>query len=203
MMQIVDGLIGNTAGDNLNTYGHRCKNIEEINFNNYFLIAGDNFNLSFDKPIEETYPYILSKILKTSYYNISVFNGGMDVFKNNMLIWKNKFPSPKFVLIHFSFLNSLTHYKDEKLYSSNFEDKAIVELFETGNYNGYFNAKQLLISKLILNYYVCPIYQLYDAVNLKLFDNLINQLNIDNLSHLDIADILSKQITSYFHRARP
>ena len=128
-MQIIDGFIGNSAGDDLNNLGHRCKDIEFINFKNYFLVLGDNFSLSFDQPLENTFPFLLSKKLNMSYYNLSVFNGGMDACKNNALIWINKFAKPRFIICNFTFLNSLLHTDRVKIYNSDFDDLHIQTLY--------------------------------------------------------------------------
>jgi hypothetical protein len=72
---------------NLNSYGHRCKELSELNLHNYILFVGDNICLSYHLPIEETFPYIVSKKLNVDYYNLSIFNGGIEAIKFNLLSW--------------------------------------------------------------------------------------------------------------------
>lgn len=203
-MKIVNGFIGNSAGEGLNKLGHRCDDTDLINYNNYFLVAGDNFNLSFDKPISETYPYLLSKKLSMSYYNLSVFNGGMDVLKNNILVWKNRFLNPKFLIINFTFLNSLTHFKENTLYASDLSDPEMQNFYHQANYNGYFNAKKLLLSKLVVNCFTCPIYQFYTDGALKLLDDCIFDFNIPNHDpHSEIVQKIYDNFKSNLAKARP
>jgi len=205
-MQLIDGFIGNTAGDDLNKLGHRCKDTELINFHNYFLVAGDNLSLSFHIPLENTYPYLLAQKLKMSYYNLSVFNGGMDVCKNNILVWHKRFKMPKFIIIDFTFLNALVHYDltKQKLFGSNFDDENIKELYDQADHNGYFYCKKLLLEKLIINYYNCPIYQLKQNNTLALLDNGIKNILIeDNMSHVEIGDLLFRENQVLTSKVRP
>ena len=66
-----DGFLYNIIGDELNSLGHRCKEIKEVlgedlQFPRYFLVLGDNACLHMHKPLEETWPYLLSKSILQS-----------------------------------------------------------------------------------------------------------------------------------------
>jgi hypothetical protein len=180
-MKLTDGFIGNIAGSDLNSLGHRCSEIESINFHNYFLIVGDHINLAFNQSVESTYPYLLSRKCRMSFYNLSVFNGGMDVAKNNLLLWLSKYNKPKFLIVGFEFLNSLCHLEErEKLSNSNFANDDINQLYEHGNHSGYLHAKKLLTSKMFMTYCSMPIYQITFSDNIKLFDKDIFTVNLLN-----------------------
>jgi hypothetical protein len=61
-----EGFLFNETGTDLNSNGHRCKEInqvlgDDLQFSKYFLVLGDNACLHMHKPIEETWPYLLSK----------------------------------------------------------------------------------------------------------------------------------------------
>ena len=52
-----NGFLNNFAPNvNLNSYGHRCKEISDVNLHNYILFVGDNVCLSYHIPVEETFP---------------------------------------------------------------------------------------------------------------------------------------------------
>lgn len=201
-MQIIDGFIGNSAGDDLNNLGHRCKDIEFINFKNYFLVLGDNFSLSFDQPLENTFPFLLSKKLNMSYYNLSVFNGGMDACKNNALIWIKKFAKPRFIICNFTFLNSLLHTDRVKIYNSDFDDLNIQTLYYMGDHNGYFNAKRIMLNNLIRDHFDCPIYQISFQNQTLLFDQCIN-ISIDDTTHENVTNQLLAKIQLQNQKVRP
>ena len=73
-----EGFLYNRTGRTLNSLGHRCKEIKEVlvnlQFQRYFLVLGDNACLHMHKPIEETWPYLLSKAINYQYYNLAVSN---------------------------------------------------------------------------------------------------------------------------------
>jgi len=106
-MQFYDNLLGHELSLDFNSRGHRCKEIEELDQRKYFLFVGDNISLGLGTPIEETYPYLISKKFNTDYYNLSIFNGGLDAIKYNLLAWNSvvKVP-PKAIIISTEFLNS-------------------------------------------------------------------------------------------------
>ena len=79
-----DGFLYNSQGTELNSLGHRCKEIkkvlgEDLQFPRYFLVLGDNACLHMHKPVEETWPYLLSKAINHQYYNFLIYSLKMDV----------------------------------------------------------------------------------------------------------------------------
>ena len=47
-----------------NSNGHRCKNIDEIDLNNYILFIGCSHTEGIGLKLEDTYPYLLSNKLE-------------------------------------------------------------------------------------------------------------------------------------------
>lgn len=70
-----------------NEYGHRCKNIKEINLDNYILFAGCSHTEGIGLPIENTYSYLLAKDLKKDYYNLSLAGCANDIIEYNLITW--------------------------------------------------------------------------------------------------------------------
>lgn len=81
-----------------NNTGHRCKNIDEIDLNNYVLCIGCSQTFGLGNYIEDTYPYMLSKALNMDYYNLGLVGSGTDTHLHNLLIWCNTMPMPKFIV---------------------------------------------------------------------------------------------------------
>jgi hypothetical protein len=81
-----------------NDYGHRCKNINEINLDNYILFVGCSHTEGTGNYLEDTFPYIISKNLKCDYYNLGVKGAGLDVQLHNLTIWILKNKPPKYLV---------------------------------------------------------------------------------------------------------
>lgn len=207
-MKFVDGLLGNGLTDQYNSNGHRCKEISEINFQNYILFAGDNGSLGLDKPIEQTFPYLMAQKLKCDYYNLSVFNGGADALKYNLISWFVKYKRPKAVVISCEFLNALlvSDANFIKIKNANYDNPMIQDIYNVGNVRGFFAGRNILYRELLKQYIICPIYQLRYKNSVQLFDSDFvtdidyegNQFDYDN-----IAQTISSMIIAKSQRVRP
>ena len=99
MNGLSNGFLNNFAPNvNLNSYGHRCKEISDVNLHNYILFVGDNVCLSYHIPIEDTFPYIISQKLKTDYYNAyrifaETFNKAAGIQANLISVSKSYYES--------------------------------------------------------------------------------------------------------------
>lgn len=207
-MNFYDGFLGHDLGPDFNSKGHRCKEIEEINLHNYILFAGDNIAVGWDKPIEETYPYIVSKKLKVDYYNLSIFNGGVESIKFNLLTWINKIPKkPKAIIISCEFLNSfVVSDKNNSSFSHcDLNNDVVRDAFDTGNYTGFFNMRNIMAEKLILNSVISPIFQIEFENKIPLFNKQVVQIlhNGDIFDHYKISDSLVKEIQKTTEKVRP
>lgn len=81
-----------------NNFGHRCKNVDDINLNNYILFIGGSNAVGVGNYLEDTYPYLLSEKLNMDYYNLSVVGSGIDIHIHNLTVWIQKFKIPKLIL---------------------------------------------------------------------------------------------------------
>ena len=82
-----------------NSLGHRCKNLSDINLDNYILFLGCSHTEGVGNSLEDTYPYIVSKQLNCDYYNLSVGGTGLDTMMHNLNIWVNKIKQkPKHII---------------------------------------------------------------------------------------------------------
>lgn len=207
-MKFVDKLLGNGLSAPYNSNGHRCKEISEINFQNYILFAGDNGSLGLDKPIEQTFPYLISQKLKCDYYNLSVFNGGLDALRYNLITWFVKYKRPKAVIISCEFLNALLVSDNNfiKFRAANYNDDMIQDIANIGNVRGFFAGRNILSRELLKQYIICPIYQLRYKDSVQLFDSdFVTDIPYDGdqFDYNNIANIISSAIISKSQRVRP
>ena len=201
-MRLYNNLLGHSLKDpnlNLNKHGHRCKDLDNINFHNYLLFAGDNVALDFNLPIEKTYPYLVSQNLKIDYYNIAVFNGGIDAFKFNVLSWFKHIPhKPKALIISFEFLNSIVTCSGafENFNVADYSDERVSQVLTTGEKCGFLPGRHILAKNSLSKLISVPIYQIEFMNKTPLFDNHIINLKQDGeiFDHQAITTLVT---TSY------
>lgn len=82
-----------------NSNGHRCKDISDIDLDNYILTAGCSLAEGIGLELEKTYPYLLSQQMNCDYYNLGVGGTGVDVMIHNLTIWLSTYKKPKLLII--------------------------------------------------------------------------------------------------------
>lgn len=203
-MKFVDGLLGNDPSQLLNSHGHRSKEISDVNLRNYILFVGDNVGLKLDMPIEDTFPYLTANKLKIDYYNLSIFNGGIDAVKYNLFVWLAKYPPPKAIITSCEFVNSVLVSDTNASYLNvaDLSNHYVQDLIDSANNCGFFAGRNMLIDKMLSNYTSIPVYQV--AIKDKLNPFSLNVINIDwdGLDHNDVADSLSTIIQTRIQRAK-
>jgi hypothetical protein len=166
--------------------------------------VGDNVGLKLDMPIEDTFPYITANKLKIDYYNLSIFNGGIDAVKYNLFVWLSKYPPPKAIVTSCEFVNALlvSDHNNSYLNVADLSDHYVQDLNDSANNCGFFAGRNMLIDKMLSNYTSIPIYQV--SIKDKLNPFSLNVINVDwnEVSHEDLAQSLSTVIQSRIQRAR-
>lgn len=202
-MRFYDNLLGHHISDpklQINDHGHRCKNLKDIDLHNYLLFAGDNVALDFNLPMEETYPYLTSKELELDYYNLSIFNGGIDAVKYNLISWftHTKY-QPKAVIVSFEFINSIITCDSafDNFNVADYNDGRVKQISTTGDISGFFPSRHMLTSLLMQRLILCPIIQ----VEFKNRTPLFNSKHIFNIEYdvdmFDHPSISSKIVKVY------
>lgn len=207
-MNFYDNLLGNDLSDIFNSRGHRCKELEEINLRNYILFAGDNVGVGWGTPVEETYPYLVSKKLNVDYYNLSIFNGGLDALKYNLITWYMTIPQkPRAIVISNEFLNSfiVSDLNQRKFSPCDLNDEKIQVVLDTGNTTNFFTSRQYFADKLISNLIKNPIYQIEFKDRIPAFNtNVINLKHEgDMFDHKAISEIVITELNKTKRQARP
>ena len=207
-MQFYDGFLGHEPAPLFNSRGLRCKELEDINLHKYILFAGDNVGVGWDKPIEETYPHIISKSLNMDYYNLSIFNGGLDALKHNLITWFTKIPNmPKAIVVSNEFLNSFLVFDEgsNQIEACDPNDKDIIDILDNGNMIGFWSARHLMMDKLVSNHTTTQIYQIvFEGKNPAFSKNTVNiHHSGDMFDHKKIAELFISEIQKRMSRARP
>jgi|LauGreDrversion4_2_1035121.scaffolds.fasta_scaffold19513_3 hypothetical protein len=142
----------------LNENGHRCKSIQDLNLDNYIILAGCSHTFGIGLELEKTYAYLLSNKLNCDYYNLAMPGAGIDVMENNILTWFGKIKQkPKLVIIqtpddtrYCNFnphVNNATFIERGSWVSDPDEQKMVVNCESTG----VFNARKVFVYKNISN----------------------------------------------------
>jgi len=91
-----------------NSNGHRCKELTDIDQDNYILYAGCSFTEGIGLELEKTYPYITSELLGCDYYNLAVSGAGNDLALHNTFVWLcSVVKKPKAVIFQWPFTERL------------------------------------------------------------------------------------------------
>lgn len=145
-----------------NDNGHRCKNINEIDLDNYILFTGCSHTEGIGLELEKTFPYIVSKKFNCDYYNLAVAGSGPDVcFFNLLQFYFTTKKLPKFLILQFpDQARFITFNNESSSISYNFNGiwvdlckNFIIEGIELN----YFASKNKLYINLIKSLYTCPI----------------------------------------------
>lgn len=158
-----------------NSNGHRCKEIQELDFDNYVLFTGCSHTEGIGLQLETSYPYILSKELGCDYYNLALSASGVDVLEYNLLTWFLKYnKKPKFVFIqwpdHSRFVSLYPGYKNLLPNGSWCSTEEERKFFVSGESTGFFNARKYVSINLIKTIVDVPTITV-NLMSLSLYDN--------------------------------
>jgi hypothetical protein len=129
-----------------NSYGHRSKDLQDIDLDNYVLFTGCSHTSGVGIELEKTYPYLVSQQLNCDYYNLAMPATGIDVLEYNLLTWFAKVKKkPKIVFIQWPDCSRYITYNDEfkhGITSGSWEkDPDKMKFIASGDLSGFFNAR--------------------------------------------------------------
>lgn len=146
-----------------NSLGHRCKNIEDIDLDNYILFSGCSHVEGVGLELEKTFPYLVANELGMDYYNLGLGGSGIDVMAYNLIIWLNTVKKlPKAVVILWTYEARFATIQDNELtfhLPSNTDTKtgkfmsSSGKFMSLGNDINYFNSKKIFNSKIVNSCY--------------------------------------------------
>jgi len=139
-----------------NNNGHRCKEISDIDLDNYFLVTGCSHTEGIGLKLEDTWPYLLSQKLNCDYYNLAVGGTGIDVVQYNLLSWLSKIKKPpKFIIVQWPYHVRMV-LKDDNIWHpkgiwNTKENIDLEKFFVHGNMLGFFESTRMLLKNLLQN----------------------------------------------------
>jgi len=193
-----------------NNNGHRCKEIEQIDLDNYILFTGCSHTEGIGLEIETTFPYLVAKELGCDYYNMGIAASGLDVLEYNLLTWFHKVKKkPKFIVIQWpdhsryvTFGEDNTHILPNGTWNAENEHKRFLLSSEEA---GFFHARKYIATRMIESVIDVPIIKMtfsslaqYDGNSLILrrLDYARDCSHTGIKSHISIAE----QIVSEYKR---
>lgn len=163
-----------------NSNGHRCKELDNLDLNNYILYAGCSYTEGTGLELEKTYSYLVSNDLGTDYYNLALGGTGVDVTSYNLIQWNNLVKAnPKALVIQWP---SVVRYG--VINKNNVDILDLIGPWEKTRGVGafltiggsssvpYFLNKKLILQRLIKSLFTCPVIEFeISEFNGKLIDH--------------------------------
>ena len=152
----------NTVSYERNDHGHRCKNIKDVDLDNYILTIGCSHTEGIGLRLEDTYSHVLSKKLNTDYYNLSIGGSGIDLIEYNLITWFSTIvKQPNLVVVQWPDLSRyLTKLRrdDQQIVPVGpwRQEREISDFMFAGSENNFFHTRQLLSNKLLKNFIKVP-----------------------------------------------
>lgn len=137
---------------NYNLFGHRCKNIEDIDLDNYLLFTGCSHTEGVGLELEKTFPYLISNELGIDYYNLAIGGTGIDIMTYNLMIWLHtikKLPKALIIVWPEAARFSLKNERDFFLVNPSVTDENLLNFLVLGDLIGYFESSKYLCENLI------------------------------------------------------
>jgi hypothetical protein len=177
-----------------NDYGHRCKNLSEIDLDNYILFSGCSHTEGIGLELEKTFPYLISNTLGIDYYNLALGGSGIDTMAYNLIAWINTVKKPpKAVVITWTYETRFLSIHDDNSVTLNLAAatpagrispvNSTARFMILGEDIGYFASKKKLCQKM---------------TRLCYNDSTIIETNVDDHSNFDFArDLMHLGIMSH------
>ena len=166
-----------------NRNGHRSKNIEDIDLDNYILFTGCSHTQGTGLEEDKTYVAQLSKKLNCDYYNLAIPATGLDVVEHNLLLWMATVPKkPKFVVIQWPDHSRYTSYNENFLH-----------LLERGTWNTEPEFQRFVVSAEISGLYYARKFMTINLIKNVLKVPYIT-LNVNNQVQYDTENLCLRTI---------
>jgi hypothetical protein len=146
-----------------NSNGHRCKDVADLDFDNYVLFIGCSHTEGVGVALEDSYPFILSNLLKCDYYNLGLGSTGIDVLLHNLIIWFTKFEKkPKAVIIQWPDMSRSIIGEQNNLQPVGVWDKNsdIMNFIASADIVKFFDARKVLAITLVETIVKVPVVNL-------------------------------------------
>jgi hypothetical protein len=180
-----------------NEYGHRCKNVSEIDLDNYILFSGCSHTEGIGLELEKTFPYLISNNLGIDYYNLALGGSGIDIMTYNLIAWINTVKKPpKAVVITWTYETRFLSIRDDDSMSLNLAASAPL----SGRISPVDNTSKFMILGEDIGYFASKKKLSQKMIRLCYNDSTIVETNVNNHSNFDFArdlmhfGIMSQQV---------
>jgi lysophospholipase L1-like esterase len=144
----------------MNSYGHRSKDITELDLDNYILCVGCSYTEGVGVPVEKRYTDLLANKLNCDLYNMGLGGTGNDVIFYNLVTWFSKIKNkPKFVIVQWSDPTRFV-LAGPTISQHGVWDNHNTEFIATGDENTYFQSKTAIFKQLIRTIVDVPLIEL-------------------------------------------
>ena len=148
---------------NYNQFGHRCKNLADVNLHNYILFTGCSHTEGVGLELEKSYPYVTSGLSGYDYYNLGLGSSGIDVLLFNLIAWFSTVDRlPRAVVIQWpdiSRFSTIAPNADTIVPNGTWSSDKQINDYIVADYDcNASDTKALLAKKLIELVIKCPIY---------------------------------------------
>lgn len=128
-----------------NSWGHRCKDIKDLDKSNYILSVGCSFTEGVGLEQEKIYTHVLAKKLKCDYYNLGLGGSGIDAVLHNLTMWITTVPEkPKLIIIQWPYYGRFMHFEKPNV-NCDLADNSIALVNANSNYksiNDFFGSSE-------------------------------------------------------------
>lgn len=145
-----------------NSLGHRSKDIENVDLDNYILFIGCSHTMGIGMEADKIYPHLLAQKLNCDYYNLALGATGMDIVLHNLTIWFTTVAKkPKALIIQWPDITRLTtgssihNLEPRGLWYNNEEYNRFVSL---GMDIEFFEARKLMAHYIVQSFQVPTVY---------------------------------------------
>jgi hypothetical protein len=145
-----------------NSLGHRSKEIEEVDLDNYILCTGCSHTEGIGVEEDMIYPHVLADKLNCDYYNLGLGATGIDIVLHNLIIWFSTVTKkPKALIIQWPDYTRMITGAD----SNNLEPKGLwynnddyAKFVNLGIDLEFFDAKKIMAHYIVQSFDVPTVY---------------------------------------------
>ncbi len=186
-----------------NNFGHRCKDVDKIDLDNYILFAGCSHTEGEGLNVEDTYPFITAKELNCDYYNLGLAASGFDVLFFNVMTWLKVYNKPKLIVLQ---------YPDSSRFSTLLSETALIvpygpwknseedlQFYDKADNSGMLLFRNYTLNKLLSTYIDVPCERLvfggtksydYRCTRIEKLDYAVDNKHYGTETHTMCADII-------------
>ena len=185
-----------------NNLGHRSKNIEDVDLDNYILFTGCSHTAGVGLELDKTYAQIVAKKLNCDYYNLAVSGSGLDIMMHNLSIWLHTIKKqPKYIILQWPDTSRFLSYEEGAFHSRGLWEKDpnilnfILAADTTNNSNAKLELAKLYVSTIPNVTTININYNNNDDILFEMYDLARDGLHFGIESNRILADLILEKIS--------